>query len=173
MRSQAEKLSFCAVFTAFGLLLSYVEAILPINLIIPIPGFKLGLASLAVLYTFFTLGLPYAAAVSMCRVSLSAMLFGSVTSFAFSLAGSLLSLGVIVLYKVFLNKFNGIIGMSVLCAAMHNLGQCIVCAIMFDHYVLTFYLPYLLLFSLITGSITGFLASKYPKLKIFQKGKCA
>lgn len=169
MPSQAEKVAYCGIFTVFGLLLSYVEAVIPINLILPIPGFKLGLANLAVLYAFFTLGFTYACAVSICRITLSALLFGSVTSFAFSLAGGALTLTVLLLYKVILHKFNGIIGISVLCAAMHNVGQCLVCAALFGHYVLTFYLPYLLFFSLVTGSVTGFLASKYPKLKLFSK----
>ncbi len=170
MPSQAEKVAYCGIFTVFGLLLSYVEAVIPINLILPVPGFKLGLANLAVLFAFFTLGFSYACAVSLCRISLSALLFGSVTSFLFSLAGGVLTLTALLLFKLFLHRFNGIIGLSVLCAAMHNIGQCLVCAAFFGHYVLTFYLPYLLLFSLITGSVTGFLASKYPKLKIFQKG---
>ncbi len=171
MASPAEKVSFCAVFTVFGLLLSYVESIIPINLIIPIPGFKLGLANLAVLYTFFLLGFSYACAVSICRITLSALLFGSATSFLFSLGGGLLTLCVLLLYKLALNKVCGLIGLCVLCAAMHNVGQCLVCSAFFGHYILLFYLPYLLLFSLITGSITGFLTSKYPKIKIFPKGR--
>ena len=81
MRSQADKVAYCAVFTALGLILSYVEALIPINLLIPIPGFKLGLANLAVMIAFFSLGYGYAAAVSLCRILLTALLFGSVTSF--------------------------------------------------------------------------------------------
>ena len=169
MQSRAKCVSFCAVFTVFGLMLSYVEGIIPINAVLPFPGFKLGLANLAVLYAFFTLGIGYAFAVSICRITLSALLFGTVTSFAFSLAGGLLTLGALAFYKLFLHKFNGIMGISVLCAALHNIGQCLVCALLFGHYVLSFYLPYLLFFSVITGSVTGFLASKYPKLKMFSK----
>jgi heptaprenyl diphosphate synthase len=150
-------------------MLSYVEGIIPINAVLPFPGFKLGLANLAVLYAFFTIGITAACCVSICRITLSALLFGSVTSFAFSLAGGLLTLGALAFYKLYLHKINGIMGLSVLCAALHNIGQCLVCAVLFGHYVLTFYLPYLLFFSLITGSITGFLASKYPKLKIFKR----
>ena len=170
MQSQAKKVAYSAVFTALGLILSYVEALIPINLIIPFPGFKLGLANLAVLLAFLCLGFSYACAVSLCRITLSALLFGSVTSFWFSLAGGVLTLGVLLLYKLFLYKSNGLIGLCVLSAAMHNLGQCLVCAILFGHYVLTFYLPYLLLFSLITGSLTGLISSYFSRLKILTKG---
>lgn len=169
MQSQAKKVAFCSVFIALGLILSYVEALIPINLIIPFPGFKLGLANLAVLLSFFVLGFYYACAISICRITLSALLFGSVTSFFFSLAGGILTLAVLFLYKVILHKANGVLGLCVLSAAMHNIGQCIVCAVLFGASVITFYLPYLLVFSLITGSITGIISSNFPKLKVLYK----
>ncbi len=170
MRSLAEKISYCALFTVFGLMLSYIEGIIPLNMVLPIPGFKLGLANLAVLFAFFSFGFSYAVIVSFCRITLTALLFGSVSSFLFSISGGILTLTVLFLYKCFLHRFNGILGLSVLCAAMHNIGQCLVCAVLFSYRVLAFYLPYLLLISLITGSFTGFLASKYSRLNFFQKG---
>lgn len=170
MRSLAEKVSYCALFTVFGLMLSYIEGLIPLNMILPIPGFKLGLANIAVLFAFFTFGFSCAAFVSLCRITLSALLFGTVNSFLFSISGGLLTLVALLLYKQLLHRFNGIIGLSVLCAAMHNIGQCLACAALFSYQVLTFYLPYLLLISLVTGSLTGILASKYSSFKIFQKG---
>ncbi len=169
MQSQAKKVAFCSVFAALGLILSYVEALIPINLIIPFPGFKLGLSNLAVLLAFFCLGFYYACAVSICRITLSSLLFGSITSFLFSLAGGILTLAVLFLYKILLHKVNGVLGLCVLCAAMHNIGQCLVCAMLFGISVITFYLPYLLVFSLITGSITGIISANFPKLKVLCK----
>ena len=170
MRSHAEKISFCAILIAFGMILSYVEAIVPINLVIPFPGFKLGLANISVMLAFFVLGIRYAVAVSVCRISLCALLFGSATSFFFSLCGGILSLIAMLAYSLILKRFNGVLGLSVLCAAMHDLGQCIACSILFGHYVITFYLPYLLMFSIITGSITGLLVYKFTKLNFLAKG---
>lgn len=169
MQSQAKRVAFCSVFVALGLILSYVEALIPINLIIPFPGFKLGLANLAVLLAFFYFGFYCACAVSICRITLSALLFGSFTSFIFSLAGGILTLTVLFLYKSILHRVNGLLGLCVLCAAMHNIGQCLVCAILFGASVITFYLPYLLFFSLITGSLTGIISSSFPKLKVLCK----
>ena len=169
MRSHAEKISFCAILVAFGLILSYVEAIVPINLIIPFPGFKLGLANLSVMLAFFTLGIKYAVAVSICRISLCALLFGSATSFFFSLSGGILALLAMLAYSLVLKRFNGALGLSVLCAAMHDLGQCIACSVFFGYYVITFYLPYLLMFSIVTGSITGLLVHKFTRLNFFNK----
>jgi heptaprenyl diphosphate synthase len=169
MRSRADKVAYCAVFTALGLILSYVEALIPINLLIPIPGFKLGLANLAVMIAFFSLGYGYAAAVSLCRILLTALLFGSVTSFWFSLTGGILALAAILLYKLILCRFCGAIGMSVMMAAMHNIGQCLVCSILFGYYVLTFYLPMLLFISLVTGSLTGIVIHRLLKIKFLIK----
>jgi heptaprenyl diphosphate synthase len=146
-------------------MLSYVEGIIPINAVLPFPGFKLGLANLAVLLAFFTLGFYQASAVSICRISLSAILFGSVTSFLYSITGGLLTLAVLFMYKQILHKKIGLLGLCVLCAAMHNVGQCIVCAAFFGTSVITFYLPYLLIFSLITGAVTGLISSNFPKLR--------
>jgi heptaprenyl diphosphate synthase len=147
------------------MILSYVEAIIPINLVIPFPGFKLGLANIAVAVAFFTLGYSYAVAVSLCRIGLTALLFGSITSFYFSVFGGVLTLLTLLSYKFFFYRTNGIIGLSVASAAMHNLGQCIACATLFGSYVLPFYLPYLLIFSLITGSVTALLVHQLLKLK--------
>ena len=165
MRSRADKVAYCALFIAFGMILSYVEAIIPINLVIPFPGFKLGLANIAVTVAFFSLGYSYALAVSLCRIGLTALLFGSVTSFYFSLLGGALTLLTILAYKLFFYKTNGIIGLSVASAAMHNIGQCVACATIFGWYVISFYLPYLLIFSLITGTVTALLIHRILKLK--------
>lgn len=170
MRSRADKVAYCALFIAFGMILSYIEAIIPLNLVIPFPGFKLGLANITVMVAFFTLGFSYAIPVALCRIGLTALLFGSVTSFYFSLFGGIMTLLTLFAHRLILHRFNGVIGLSVLCAAMHNLGQCIACATLFGGYVLSFYLPYLLIFSLITGSVTAILVFSLTKLKFLNSG---
>lgn len=170
MRSPAEKVALCASFTALGMILSYVEAVIPIGLLIPIPGFKLGLASLAVMLTYFTLGRWYALAVSVCRISLSALLFGSATSLWFSLAGGIMAFIPIFIHIPLLHKRFGILGLSVMCASMHNVGQCLAASVLFGHYVLSFYLPFLLLVSLLTGSLTGVIVHRIVNIKTFTKG---
>ena len=59
--------------------------------------------------------------------------------------------------------------MSVMMAAMHNIGQCLVCSILFGYYVLTFYLPMLLFISLVTGSLTGIVIHRLLKIKFLIK----
>ena len=60
MEKLSKNLAFSSAFVALGLILSYVEAIVPLNLFIPIPGFKLGLSNIAVTSAFLFLGTRYA-----------------------------------------------------------------------------------------------------------------
>ena len=154
MRSSAKATAYCAILTASALLLSYLESLLPL---IPFPGFKLGLANLAIMLAFFKLGLSYAFFVSLCRTAISALLFGSPISLLFSVSGAILSLTVLILYRYALKKFVGAIGLGVLSAAMHCIGQTLAASFIYGFYLLISYLPWLLLLSLLTGTLTGWL----------------
>ena len=155
MERLSKKIAFSSAFVALGLILSYVEAIIPLNLFIPIPGFKLGLSNIAVTCAFLLLGARYAFAVLIGKICLSSLLFGTVTSFYFSLLGGLMSFIPIVLYNIILDKYCGIIGLSVFSAALHNVGQCLAAATLFGGSVMVFYLPPLMFVSLITGTVTA------------------
>ncbi len=155
MEQLNKKIAFSSVFVALGLILSYVEAIIPLNLFIPIPGFKLGLSNIAVTCAFLLLGARYAFPVLIGKICLSSLLFGTVTSFYFSLFGGLISFIPIMLYNLVLDKYLGIIGISVFSAAMHNLGQCLAASTLFGSSVMVFYLPPLLFVSLVTGTVTA------------------
>lgn len=157
MQRYVEKVAYTAIFTALALILSYVESVIPLSLILPIPGFKPGFANLAVAAAFFIVGPIPAIAVSFIRILVNALLFGSVTSFMFSLSGGISAYITLVLYSLVLKKILGTIGLSVISAAMHNIGQCICAAIFFGYGVIIFYLPVLLIISLFTGTMTGVL----------------
>ncbi len=167
MASRAEKTAYSAAFCALAMVLSYVEVLIPFELLIPLPGFKPGLANIAVAATFFIFGAMPAACVSISRILLSALLFGSVTSFCYSLAGGLLAFLALVFWRALLSKLSGFVGMGVVSAAAHNIGQCIVGAIFFGPALITAYLPYLLIFAIITGILTGTLTAWV--LEIFNK----
>ena len=87
----ARRLAYGAALLCIALAFSYLEAIAPISLVIPLPGIKLGLANIAVMLAFFCLSPIDAALVSFARIALSALLFGSPVSFFFSLCGGALA----------------------------------------------------------------------------------
>ena len=163
-----KKTACAAAFTVLALALSYFEGFIPLSYIIPFPGIKLGLANIAVMAACFYLGIGYAIGVSLCRIFIGFLLFGSVTSLWFSFCGGIFALVGLWLYTAFLKNTNGIIGSSVLCAALHSTGQCLACSAIYGYYVMLTYLPYLLLFSVATGTVIGFIVWRLISLKIYQ-----
>ena len=154
-----QSLAECAALLIIAMALSYLEAVLPLQMLIPLPGVKLGLANLAILVCAHRRGIPAAASVSVCRVILSALLFGSVSSLAFSLSGALCSLVILALLFPLRGRIFSYIGLSAACAAAHGTGQ-IFCAVLWMHEnALLGYLPVLLLVGVCTGCITGVLAN--------------
>lgn len=154
MKSQVKRLTIDALLLTAALILSYIEVIIPIP--IPIPGVKLGLANIAVMYGFFKVGKLDALAISLSRVLLMSVLFGSINSFLFSLTGASLSYLLMIVSKPLHNKKHiSYIGVSVLCAAAHNAGQIFVAAFMFSSVAVISFLPLLLLIAIPTGILTG------------------
>ncbi len=155
MELRIKRLVYDAVFLSCALMLSYLEFAIPP--LLPIPGLKLGLCNLIIMLVARTVSLWDAAIISLLRVACTALLFGSVTSFWFSLIGACLAWLVLLLCTGRGCPFS-IIGVSVLSAAAHQLGQILAaCAIFSTFTFLVTYLPILLLVSMLTGSLTGWL----------------
>lgn len=154
-RSPVKRLSLLGIFTALAMIFSYLETLLPLPL--PLPGFKLGLCNVVVLLCAYTLGLPSAAALSLLRVFLTALLFGNVTSFFFSLTGALFALASLVVCKKLLGKRISFVGASVFSAAAFNTGQIAAACCLYTTLSLLSYLPALLCASVLLGGIIGLL----------------
>lgn len=152
MRSSAKELAYCAVFICAALVLSYLEALLPY---VPIPGFRPGLANIAVMSACFLLGTRQAASVALCRIALSSLLFGSPVSLLLSLCGGLTSVAVLALAVRSSRGAVGCIGIGCLCSAAHCIGQCLAASLLYGAALLLTYLPWLLLLAVPTGALTG------------------
>lgn len=150
--SKTKKLTLCALLTALALGLSYVERFLPLQLLIPLPGIKLGLANVVTLVTLSLLGKSYAFGVLVARCLLGAI-FGGLTGLAFSLSGGVLALTVMCIAAKC--KALSVYGISVLGAATHNIGQILMAMALMGSFYVAAYLPWLLLISVVTGLLTG------------------
>ena len=171
--SKTARLCRNAVFLALAMTFSFVEHLVPIGTSLPLLGVKLGLANVVVTVLFF-FGSPLDAFfVSLIRIGLSALLFGTPVSFFFSLLGGLTAYAVLWLCRPFYHRFFTFIGVSVLCATGHHLGQMTAAVILFDNSVLLTYLPVLLLCGAVTGGVTGILLNLCtPQLqKLFKRGQ--
>lgn len=141
-----------AILIALALALSYTERFIPLQLLIPLPGVKLGLANVVTLVALYMLGWKQTLPIVLIRCVLGSF-FGSLTGLLFSLTGGLLSLGMMALCKK-LPVFS-IYGISILGAAAHNIGQILAAMALMRSIYVCAYLPYLLLIGIFTGMATG------------------
>ena len=151
MKNNTKKLTSLALMVSFALVLSYVESRIPA--FVAIPGVKVGLANIAVIFTLYKLGIKEAIMISLVRIVLISMLFGNPVSLIYSFAGSVLSLAVMFLLK----KLTPLkeIAVSVVGGVMHNVGQIAVASLMLDTNVVTYYLPVLILSGTLAGIVVG------------------
>ena len=152
---ETRKIARMGLLTALALILSYVESLIPA--FVAVPGVKRGLANIVVGFALYTLGPGEAAIVSIIRVLLSSLLFGSILSLSYSAAGAVISLlSMIILMKT---KIFGVTSVSVTGGVFHNLGQILVACLVLETDVLLYYLPVLILSGTITGAVIGIASS--------------
>ncbi len=157
-RQSLRSLTTDAIFLALALVLSIIERWIPLELIVPVPGLKLGLANIVTLFALLRLRPRDAFVILFVRCLIMGTITGPVT-LAFSLAGGTLALLVMWLFSRWVNRAFSVVGISVAGAAAHNIGQvCIAALIMNEPLLLMSYLPPLLLTGLATGTLTGIAA---------------
>ncbi len=152
MRFTTKQLTLCALLAALALALSYVEGMFPAPL--PLPGVKLGLANIVTLFALCALGAPYALAILLVRVLLGAMFAGNASALLYSLLGGLAALGVMAL--LVRAKRLSVYGVSIGGAAAHQCGQVAAAIVTLGSLAPLAYLPALLVVSVFTGALTGF-----------------
>ena len=156
---------------AFGL--SFLEHLLPLQLLLPLPRVKLGLANIVTVVLFYFVSPIDAAVVSLLRIGLSALLFGTPISFFFAVSGGLLAYLTLLLCRPLYGRFFSFVGVSVLSATGHHLGQMAAAVTLFESGVLLTYLPVLLPAGILTGTLTGLLLNCCtPQLeKLLKRGR--
>lgn len=141
---------------AVAMMLSYIEALLP-PVYSAVPGIKLGLANIAVIFALYSVDPKSAALISLVRVALSALLFGSVMSFIYSFSGAVLSLAVMILLKK--SSLFSAVGVSVAGAVMHNVGQVLCAVIILGTAEIGYYLIFLSVSAVVSGVLVGLVSA--------------
>lgn len=157
-----KQLTLCALFISLALTLSYMERFFPLQLLIPLPGIKLGLANIVTLVALQRLGLRNTLFILILRCVLGAMFGGGITGLMFSLTGGLLAVSVMIIAGKL--PIFSIYGISILGAAAHNIGQVCAAAVLMETIYILAYLPWLLLTALATGFATGAMAAGVLKV---------
>ena len=149
------KMTLLGLLIAVALLATYIEYLLP-SPIASMPGIKLGLANviiLALLYLFHSKTSLY---VNILRILLAALLFTGFIGGMYALVGGFFSF--ISMYLAKRSSVFSILGVSVIGATSHNVGQILVSAIILQNRKLFYYLPILTISAIITGLIVGLIA---------------
>ncbi len=145
------RITLYGVLVALALILSFVECQIPA--FFAVPGMKIGLTNIVVLFALYAEGEKSAVIINIVRILLLALLFGNAMSMAFSLAGAVLCALVMILLKR-TGKF-GITGVSCAGALSHNVGQILVAMIVMNTRAIALYLPILWATGIVSGIIVG------------------
>lgn len=155
---QARRQIFLALFTALAVALHAVETLLPM----PVPWLRLGLANVLALVALFSFGPKAAWSVNLTRVFLGALVLGRLfgPGFWLALAGCLLATLVMVTAHRLAGTRLSPVGISALGAAGHALGQMTAAwLLLVQHPGVWQLFPVFLLFAVLTGVLTGWLAT--------------
>ena len=155
---KASKVAQYGLIAALALVLSYLESLVPS---LGVPGVKLGLPNIAIVFALYRLGWRDACIISLVRVFLVFLLFGNGAGLAYSLAGAALSLALMGLLKK-TGKFSSV-GVSVAGGVAHNGGQILVAMALLETSRLAWYLPVLWVSGTVAGVLVGIVSGVLVK----------
>ena len=157
----SRKISINAMFTAFAVVLSYIETFVPVA---GIPGVKLGLANFAIVLAIYMLGYKNAITINIVRILIIGAFFGNLFSISFSIAGAIISF-----IPMAVLKHTGKVSMvtvAITGGVFHNIGQVFVATLVVDTYGVFSYVPVLIISGIITGMVIGILSNiVYTRIK--------
>lgn len=146
-----KKIAEYGLMVALAMVLSYVEFLIPFS--VAVPGVKLGLANIVVIFALYRLGISQAFIISLLRVLLMSFMFGNIFALMYSLSGAILSLLIMITMKK-TGRFTPL-GVGAAGGVAHNIGQVLCAMVLLETREFIYYLPLLLISGTITGIIIG------------------
>ncbi len=151
---KTNKVAFLGIFGALALVLSFLESMLVPDIPFLPVGAKPGLSNIITMYIAGTMGFPGAIYITMLK-ALFALITRGATGAFMSFCGGLLSTVAVCLFIKYQGRLFSYLGLGIIGAVMHNLGQLVAACIVSGTFALLNYGKYLLIFALITGAVTG------------------
>jgi heptaprenyl diphosphate synthase len=161
-----KKMVLLSGLTAISIVLNWMENVFLPWTILPVPGVRIGLANVVFLTVLLIAGFKIALTLSILRVIILALLTGTFATVVFpiSLGGAISSILVMKLVCFLFQQRISVIGISITGAVGHNLGQLAVLSMFPQLFpglsVIYVFLPFLLLLSIPTGIITGWITKQ-------------
>lgn len=146
------KITILGLYTSIALIIFIIELAFPT--LVPIPGIKLGLANVVILYVISNHTIKDAFLVLIMRIILATLLTGQAVSFLYSITGGILCFVVM----AFVHKLVGrqyLYLTSIMGAIAHNIGQIGVAFFIMRLSGILLYAPYLIISGIVTGLFTG------------------
>lgn len=147
-----------SMLLSISVVLSLIESIIPI-FNGAVPGIKLGLANIVIVFSLYYLSFKEAIYITILRVIIMGILRTGLfsISFFFSISGALLSIISMYIAKK-ITKLS-IVGISIIGSIFHSIGQIIIAIMFLSNINIIYYLPILLISSVITGFIVGIISN--------------
>lgn len=153
------RMVYMSLLVAMSIVLHSIDTMIPL----PSPWIKLGISNIATLLALVLLGFQEAIIVTLLRVLISSILFGTFLSptFMLSLMGGVSSTIVMGMLYKFSRQYFSLIGISLFGAYTHTMVAIIlVYYFIINHKELFYLLPVFLTFSVVTGVVNGVIANK-------------
>ena len=164
MKNKSKTVALLGACTAVALVLAYLEAMLP-PLFPAVPGIKMGLPNIILVFLLYRRGPAFASVVSLLRVLLITLLFGNAMMLLYSLAGGALSM--LLMWLLSRSKGFSPVGVSVAGGVAHNIGQVLMAMLLLETPQLGYYLAVLTVTGTAAGILVGLagalLIKKMPK----------
>lgn len=146
------KITQTALLGSVALVLSALQMLLP-DIPLPIPGAKPGFSNIVTAFACESIGLYPALYITLIK-AIFAFITRGATAFFMSFIGGLLSCIIMYILLRFRWFELGYLGIGISGAVSHNMGQLFVAYLIIGKTIF-YYIPFLLIISLITGSLTG------------------
>ncbi len=143
-----KKISSIAILSALAIIFGYIESLFPAS---PIPGIKLGISNIVILFALYKTDFGSAFFIMIIKVLVTSLLFSGLNVLFYSLAGGVFSILIMYFSKSLFSK----IGVSMAGGVFHNIGQLLAASVMMQTDAVFVYTPYLLISGIIVGFITG------------------
>ena len=154
---KTKRLATISMLLSLSVVLGLVESIIPS---IGIPGIKLGLANIVILYALYKFGFKDGLLISILRVFLVGLLRTGIFNipFFFSLLGAIFSIIAMTITRK-ITKLS-VVGISIIGSIFHAIGQIIVAIIFTNTVQIIWYLPVIFALSIPSGIFVGMIAKK-------------
>lgn len=173
-RIPTQALTAIAMLSGLALALSWLESLIPFQ---PgLPGVKLGLANLVIVFALCRMDVRSAFLINAVRILLAGILFSGPFGTLYSMAGGAVSLAVMAGLRIWNRRREAagkadlfsIFGISMAGGVFHNLGQLVIAILFVSSLNLIYYFPVMILSGIVTGFINGaaarLLLQKLPRM---------